>query len=82
MAISLFRGIEAGGVVSKHLKNRKGTIAAITAAVAAYLEEEARALAPVMPQPGPVPVFSPWSSSGREEIMRMRMLWQRRIVSR
>jgi len=64
------------------LKSRKGTIAAITAAVAAYLEEEARAVMPTMPQPGPVAVISPWGSSGREEIMRMRMLWQRRIVSR
>ncbi|MFU8796023.1 MAG: hypothetical protein ACNA7X_01840 [Dehalococcoidia bacterium] len=62
------------------MKNRRGTIAAITAAVAAYLEEEARAIMP--PKPGPVPVFSPWGSSGREEIMLMRTLWQRRIVSR
>jgi len=64
------------------LKSRRGTIAAITAAVAAYLEEEAKALAPAVPQVGPAVAFSPWGSSGREEIMRMRMLWQRRIVSR
>jgi len=64
------------------LKNRRGTIAAITAAVAAYLEEEAKSLMPPVQQPGPVAVFSPWGSSGREEIMRMRMMWQRRIVSR
>lgn len=64
------------------MKNRRGTIAAITAAVAAYLEEEAKALAPTVPQAGPTVIFSPWGSSGREEIMWMRMLWQRRIVSR
>jgi len=62
------------------LKNRRGTIAAITAAVAAYLEEEARALVP--PGPKPVPAFSPWGSSGRQEMMQMRLLWQRRIVPR
>ena len=64
------------------MRSSRGRIAAITAAVAAYLEEEAKALAPAVPQAGPAVVFSPWGSSGREEIMRMRMLWQRRIVSR
>jgi hypothetical protein len=59
----------------------KGTIAAITAAVAAYIEEE-KALKPAMLQRRPVTVSSLWHASGREEIMRMRMLWQRRIVAR
>jgi len=63
------------------LKNKKGTIAAITAAVAAYMgEEEEKALRPAILQRRVVTVSSSWSSSGREEIMRMRMLWQRRIV--
>jgi hypothetical protein len=60
---------------------REGTIAAITAAVASYMEEE-KALRPAMLQRRPVTVSSLWHASGREEIMRMRMLWQRRIVSK
>jgi len=62
------------------LKNKKGTIAAITAAVAAYMEEEDKALRPVMVQQRPLMVSSSWSSSVREEMMRI--LWQRRIVAR
>jgi len=61
------------------LKSKKGTIAAI-AAVSAYMEEEEKALRLAMPQQRPVAVSSLWHISGREEIMRMRMLWQRRIV--
>jgi hypothetical protein len=62
------------------LKNKKGTIAAITAAVAAYMEEEDKALRPVTVQQRPLTVSSSWSSSVREEMMRI--LWQRRIVAR
>jgi len=61
------------------LKSKKGTIAAI-AAVADYMEEEEKALRLAMPQRKPVAVSSLWHIAGREEIMRMRMLWQRRIV--
>ena len=59
--------------------DKKGTIAAITAAVAAYMGEE-RAFSPLLLQRRSVSVASLWHASGREEIMRMRMLWQRRIV--
>ena len=62
------------------MKNKKGTIAAITAAVAAYMKEEDEALRPVMVQQRPLMVSSSWSSSVREEMMRI--LWQRRIVAR
>jgi hypothetical protein len=62
------------------LKNREGTIAAITAAVAAYMEEEEKALRPAVPQRKPVMVSSLWSSYGNEELMRI--LWQRGIVPR
>ena len=62
------------------MKNKKGTIAAITAAVAAYMEKEEKTLRPAMPQQRPLMVSSAWSSSGCEEIMRK--LWQRRIVAR
>jgi hypothetical protein len=62
------------------LKNKKGTIAAITAAVAACMEEEDKALRPVTVQQRSLVVSSSWSSSVREEMMRI--LWQRRIVAR
>ena len=62
------------------MKSKRGTIAAITAAVAAYIEEEEKALKPAMLQQKPVMVSSSWSSSVREELMRI--LWQRRIVAR
>jgi len=57
-------------------------VAAITAAVAAYMEEEGRALRPAISQRRPVAVSNSWRTSGREEIMRMRVMWQRRIASR
>jgi len=62
------------------LKNKKGTIAAITAAVAAYMEEEEKALRPAMLQQRPLMVSGSWGSSGHEELMRI--LWQRGIVPR
>lgn len=62
------------------MKNKKGTIAAITAAVAAYMEEEEKALRPAVPQRKPVMVSSLWSNYENEEMMRI--LWQRGIVPR
>ncbi|NWF78097.1 MAG: hypothetical protein HXY36_05855 [Chloroflexi bacterium] len=62
------------------MKSRKGTIAAIAAAVAAYMEEEQNALRPAVPQRKPVMVSSSWGSYGNEEMMRI--LWQRGIVPR
>ena len=62
------------------MKNRRGTIAAITAAVAAYMEEEEKALSPVTVQQKPLMVSGSWGNSGHEEIMRI--LWQRGIVAR
>jgi hypothetical protein len=56
--------------------------AAIMAAVAAYIEEEERARLAVGAQRRQVPMVNLWHLFGREEIMRMRMLWQRRIVSK
>ncbi|MCX5868520.1 MAG: hypothetical protein NT009_13775 [Proteobacteria bacterium] len=57
-------------------------IAAIVTAVASYLQAEEQACrAELSPErPGVAP--SLWGSSGRAEMMQMRMLWQRRIVSR
>jgi len=64
------------------MEKDKGKItAAIMAAVNAYMEEEALAQAMLaVPQRRPVPVLSLWHVSGREEMMRMRQLWQRRIT--
>jgi len=62
------------------LKSKKGTIAAITAAITAYTEEEGEAQKAALIQQRPTIVPSLWHTSGREEIMQMRMLWQRRIV--
>jgi hypothetical protein len=62
------------------LKSKKGTIAAITVAVAAYMEEEENALRPKMLQQSPLMVSGSWGSSGHEEIMRI--LWQRGIAAR
>ena len=62
------------------MKSERGTIAAITAAVAAYMTEEENALRPTMLQQRPLMVSGSWGSSGHEEVMRM--LWQRGIVAR
>lgn len=62
------------------MKNKKVIIAAITAAVAAYMEEEEKALGMAVPQRKPVLVSSLWSSYTHEELMRI--LWQRGIVPR
>ena len=57
-------------------------IAAIVTAVAAYLQAEEQAWqAELSPERSGV-APSLWGSSGRAEIMQMRMLWQRRIVSK
>ncbi|MDO8491832.1 MAG: hypothetical protein Q7T04_07455 [Dehalococcoidia bacterium] len=61
------------------MKDSKGITAAISAAVAAYLEEEQAAQGAAAPAQA-VPALNLWGSFGRQEIMRMRMLWQLRIV--
>ena len=55
----------------------KKKIAAVMAAVNSYLEEEATVTKPVQ---RPTPTVSMWQMSGRQEIMQMSSLWQRRIV--
>ena len=57
-------------------------IAAVAAAIAAYLqmEEQVFRAEPPAERAAVSPTF--WGSSGRTEIMQMRMLWQRRIVSK
>jgi hypothetical protein len=61
-------------------KDRGKMAGAIMAAVNAYMEEEQIAReALTMPQRKPALALSLWHVSGREEMMRMRQLWQRRI---
>ena len=60
------------------MKASGGKLAAIAAAVEAYMEEEAAEyLEMAMPtQAAPVPAF--WRASGRQESMFIRSLWQLR----
>ena len=61
-------------------KDRGKMAAAIMAAVNAYMAEEEMAREMMaMPQRKPALALSLWHVSGREEMMRMRQLWQRRI---
>ena len=53
-------------------------MAAVGAAIAAYIEEEARLVA-ISPRKPPA-MANLWVRSGREEMMRMRTLLQRRVV--
>ena len=62
------------------MKDKIGVMAAITAAVNAYLEEEARSRQAAALPRRHAATISMWRVSGRDEIMRMRTLWQRRIV--
>jgi hypothetical protein len=61
-------------------KDREKVIAAIIAGVSACIEEEEKASELVMTQRRPAMAVSLWTVFGREEIMRMRNLWQRRIA--
>ena len=59
----------------------RGVIAAVMAAVNAYLEGEEMAWqAQLRPPRQPSLTLSMWRVSGRDEIMRMRAMWQRRMV--
>ena len=58
----------------------KKVLPAIMAGVAAYIEEQGRATPTVAQRPIDVAGARLWPMMGREEIMRMRMMWQRRMV--
>ena len=60
--------------------DRQRIIAAIIAGVSSYLEEEERPKVVQLDKPIPTGTLNLWSISGRAEIMRMRAMWQRRIV--
>lgn len=59
------------------MEDRK-KLSAIIAAVNAYLDEEASAVV-TTPQ-RPMAGINVWQLYGRQEIMQMRSLWQRRII--
>jgi len=60
-------------------KDRQKVVAAILAGVSTYMEEES-AQATRFERQRPAVAVNMWSMAGREEMMRMRTLWQRRIV--
>jgi hypothetical protein len=72
------------------MENREKKIAAISAGIAYYLQEEQEALemmqqdqaqAQVQTRPRPAfPVNSPWAMAGRQAIMERRFQWQFRLV--
>lgn len=59
------------------MPENKKKVAAVIAAVNAYVEQEAVVAAPTQRPPTAVNM---WQMSGRQEIMQMSGLWQRRIV--
>ena len=59
---------------------QKGVIAAVMAGVAAYIEEQERAAELLPRRRKEAVVTSLWPIFGRQEIMRMRTMWQRRLV--
>ena len=60
-------------------KDRARTIAAILAAINSYIEAE-RALEIEGKSKRPSVQVKIWPMLGREEMMRMRSMWQRRLV--
>jgi len=58
----------------------KKVVAAVGAAVSAYLEAEEAEQKAALARPVPKPASRPWAQAGRQEIMRNRQLWQLRIV--
>ena len=60
------------------MKQKTGVVAAITTAVTAYLEQEQQAkIATVSPKLAFE--VSPWRLFGRQELMRARIQWRRRV---
>ncbi|MBI5115943.1 hypothetical protein HZA56_05675 [Candidatus Poribacteria bacterium] len=64
------------------MKLDKKVVAAVNAAVVAYIEAEKVAVQAARPARFAGPATDSWSQSGRQEIMRHRQMWQLRIVSR
>jgi hypothetical protein len=58
----------------------KRVVAAIIAGVTACLQEEEFARAALAARRRPAPAVNLWPVMGREEMMRMRAMWQRRMA--
>lgn len=71
---------EAMNITLSPEKDRKKVVAAIIAGVSACIEEEEETREVIMPRRRPAMAVNLWPVLGREEMMRMRTLWQRRIV--
>jgi hypothetical protein len=67
--------------VSSHPDRQKEkVVAAIIAGIAACIDEEETARGAMTPRRRPALAANLWPVLGREEIMRMRTMWQRRMV--
>lgn len=60
------------------MKPKTGVVAAITAAVTAYLEQEQQAKVAIT-RPKPVFEISLWRLFGRQELMRARIQWRHKM---
>jgi hypothetical protein len=69
-----------GSRVVTALENKEGVVAAIMAAVTAYLEEEEGARLALAGEPRPRAAISLWRVFGRREAMRPRGSWRRRMA--
>jgi hypothetical protein len=61
-------------------EDKRGVMAAIMAAVSAYLEEEETARLAAVPEARPLGRISLWRVFGRREAMRPRAAWRRRMA--
>jgi hypothetical protein len=62
------------------MESKSGVMAAIMAAVTAYLEEEERARLAAAAEPRPLAPVSLWRAFGRRDAMRPRTVWRRRMA--
>jgi hypothetical protein len=74
------RFLSNGSRVVTALENKEGVVAAIMAAVTAYLEEEEGARLALAAEPRPRAAISLWRVFGRREAMRPRGSWRRRMA--
>jgi hypothetical protein len=58
------------------LEDKGGVVAAMMAAVTAYLEEEERARLAATPEPRPLAPISLWRVFGRRQAMRQPATWR------
>ena len=74
------RLLSTSSCVVTAVEDKRGVMAAIMAAVTAYLEEEESARLAVAPEARPLAPISLWRVFGRREAMRARAVWRRRMA--